>query len=71
MRKSIRNFVALAVLATVFAIGAPAPVRAEYVLPYPSIVDYEIIDLEIGGWIIEITTYSNGAMKVEFTQLPR
>jgi hypothetical protein len=51
------------------AVGSPATVRADYYLP-PTIIDYQIIDLEIGGWIIEITYYANGSMKVEFTQLP-
>jgi hypothetical protein len=69
MRRKIRYFVATALLAVVLSV-APMSVRADYYVPL-TIVDYEIIDLEVGGWIIEITTYSNGSMKVEFTQLPR
>ena len=69
MRRKIRYFVATALLALVLSVAAPMTVRADYYVPL-TIVDYEIIDLEVGGWIIEITTYSNGSMKVEFTQLP-
>ena len=69
MKNRIRNFFAAAMLATVLLAGAPATVRADYYIP-PQIIDYEIIDLEIGGWIIEITTYANGSVKIQFTQLP-
>jgi hypothetical protein len=68
MRNKLRNFVAAAMLAAALFAGAPATVRADYYIP-PQVIDYEIIDLEFGGWIIEITTYANGSVKYQLTQL--
>lgn len=69
MRKTIRHFVVVAALVATLSLGTSATVRADYYIP-PTITDYQIIDLEFGGWIIEVTYYSNGTMKMVLTQLP-